>query len=263
MVCLDWSSNTPGSASGYSSYSTTPTDDNNFGHGSEYWGNTQNSMTGPGTGGHENQPYSGHYELSWTGPTSGNLDITADSYCVDNLPDGTYTFYLKAKSLEGVQPNAMTHHSATSSGYTVVIESCTEVAIADIYPIVPVSGGNGNWNVAGTTWTTNSSTTNQNKNIIFNVNRYTRTQNSCTNAITSTLAGAYTGDLYLTMDGGTIWRKSLAWSLSSFFQSNSNGPTGGNGSGFGKPGVGTYTVIYSTTASMAGQLGSFTMVVTP
>jgi len=273
MVCLTWNSNTPsgtyaGDATATSSDSyITPTV--NYGHDWEYWGTSQLSIVGPtsvnlpSTG---NTPYSGHYEVWRINPDNTETDlpdITADGCCDDNLADGTYTYYIKSKSLEGREPNSKTHHSDPSTGYSVTITSCTEVAQPDTYPIVGVAGGNGSWDAAGTTWTTNSSTTSQNKNILFNINHFTNTKNSCTNVITSTFVDAYTGALYLSMDGGANWRTSLAWALNSVFQSNGTGPTGGNGSGFGKPGVGTYTVIYSTSASLAGQLGTFQMVVTP
>ena len=118
MVCLSWNSNTPGSET----YSTPPTDANNFNHDAEYWGYTQNSIVGPGSNGHENQPYSGHYEVYRDGVKIA--DITGNSYCDDDLAEGTYVYTIKSKSLEGVQPNAMTHHSEMSEGFEVTVGGC-------------------------------------------------------------------------------------------------------------------------------------------
>jgi hypothetical protein len=253
-ICLTWTSNTPGYADGYSSYSTTPTDANNFDHDAEYWGNTQNSIVGPGSNGHENQPYSGHYEIYRDGVKIA--DVTGNSYCDDNLAAGTYVYTIKSKSLEGVQPNAMTHHSELSEGFEV--STCEEVEIDPIFEINPIlgsGGGNGSWNEAATMWTANSSATNQNMNMFYNVRQINRTQNSCTGVITEVGEEAWTGDSYLSRDGGTTWRKSLPWEDDDAFHHNGNNP-GGNGSGLGKFVTGCHT-IYWTIDPDLGIMGSF------
>jgi hypothetical protein len=268
-VCLDWQSNTPGYASGYSSYTTTPTDDNNFGHGSEYWGNTQNSMTGPGTGGHDNQPYSGHYELTRQNPdntTTSLGDITADSYCDDNLADGTYIYYLKAKSLEGVQPNAMTHHSETSQGYTVVVESCTDVVTTGVvYNLVTtITLGTGSWTGSsvsswvGDTWTeTSLPTWNKNSgtnahtayNIGFNLNKYNWAHHTCPSPYYDTNPDqnnpVYTGILYASINGGATWNNILQYGTggNQYYEINGS-PTHGFGATTSNT---TYTVLLSTS----------------
>jgi len=262
-ICLSWQSNSPAPSPWiYSRNPTTYSPDPNFAHGWEYWGLTQKTGVGPGTGGHANQPYSGHYELSRLNPdntTTSLGDITGDSYCDDNLADGTYTYYLKAKSLEGVSPNQKTHHSDQSSGYSVTITSCTEVPIANTYGVGGISGGNGGWNSDGSVWTDGSANDNDNLNFMFTINEWTNTENSCTQVVTPTVvSGGYTGDVYLSIDGGTTWVQPI-WG-GTYYQSNGNNP-GGNGSGLGKPGTGSYTAIYSSTADLSGELGTFTIVI--
>jgi hypothetical protein len=115
QICLTWVSNTPAA-----SYTTNPTDANNFDHDAEYWGTTQNSIVGPGSDeNHPNQPYSGHYEIYRDGVKIA--DVTGNAYCDTVSEGGTYTYTVKSKSLEGVQPNAMTHHSLESEGYEVSV----------------------------------------------------------------------------------------------------------------------------------------------
>ena len=258
-VHLTWQSNSPNNAWTYSQDPTSPTD-LNAGHGWEYWGTGQLTIV---TSPH----YSGHYEVWRINPDNSETDlsdITGDACDDDNLADGTYTYYLKAKSQEKDDPNnehssSHEHHSNTSDGYSVTIQSCVENQIANSYAINPVSGGNGSWNSTGTTWTANSSGTHQNTNIMFNIYEWTNTQNSCTNAITATpVSGGYTGALYLSLDGGTTWRTQIYSTTSSYYQSNGNNH-GGNGTGLGKLTTGSHTVIYSSSASLAGELGTFTV----
>jgi hypothetical protein len=259
-VHLTWQSNSPNAAWSYSQDPTSPNDLND-GHGWEYWGTGQLTIV-------ISPHYSGHYELRRVNPDNSETglgDITADTYDDDNLADGTYTYYLKAKSQEKDDPNnahssSHEHHSLESDGYSVTIQSCVENQIANSYAINPVTGGNGSWNSTGTTWTANSSGTHQNANFMFNINEWTNTQNSCTQAITATpVSGGYTGTLYLSRDGGVTWRLQSYSSISGYYQSNGNNP-GGTGAGLGKFNAGTYTIIYSSTASTAGQLGTFTLV---
>jgi hypothetical protein len=256
-VHLTWQSNSPNNAWTYAQDPTSPTDLND-GHGWEYWGTEQVSIV---TSPH----YSGHYEIWRINPDNSQTDlsdITGDACDDDNLADGTYTYYLKAKSQEKDVDHSSTHehHSATSDGYSVTIQSCVEQQIANTYAINPVSGGNGSWSTDGSTWTANHSSSNQNANIMFNIYEWTNTQNSCTHVITATpVSGGYKGTLYLSRDGGTTWRQQSYNSTLGYYQSNGNNP-GGNGTGLGKFNTGTYTIIYSSTASTAGQLATFSLV---
>jgi hypothetical protein len=254
QVCLEWDSNTPLAEE---EYSTVPNDDNNFGHDAEYWGTTQDSIVGPGSGGHANQPYSGHYEVYRDGVHIA--DVTGNGYC-DTVAAGTYTYTIKSKSLEGVQPNSMTHHSEMSEGYEVT--TCSEVEIPNSYKVRGASGGPGTW--SDTIYTMNNRTSNV--NMFWNFNQYTRTQNSCTNEITSTQIADYTGNVYI----GVVVGATTTWTLVQTWD-NVAGAYHVNGTfnaGIGKPGTGplpsgggTYTLHYSTTPSMTGYLCSSTLII--
>ena len=262
-VCLTWQSNSPDNTTFDYSTGTNPTtptalnvDASGHDYGWEYWGCTQNAIVTLNNGG---QPaYSGHYELTMTSPdnTQTEVDVTGDSYCFDNLADGTYSFTLKAKSNEGSTPNTMTHHSATTSGYSVTVSSCTEVPIANTYSPVTVAGAGGNGTWSGTTWTPNASQVSQNTNIIFDLNEWTNTQNSCTNAITATpVSGGYQGSLYISLNQTTWVGPAQPWSTYGYYQYNGNA----GGHGLGKLDPGTYTVYLSTTSSSSGEIGTFTV----
>lgn len=226
---------------------------------SEYWGSTQLSMwTNPGG------VCSGHTEIYQDGIKIA--ESQTGTYSVGPLADGTYHFTVKEKSLEKfTEPsNAAdaTHHSGESNEITVVVQSCTEVAIADSYSITCATGGPGTWNCGTATYTMNNH--NSNVNMFWNVQRYTRTQNSCTNVITSTPATWNNStSLYLSVNGGTSWtaaqvydNTALAYHVNGVF----NAGLGKPGTGPLPSGAGTYTVIYSTTPSLAGQIATSTLV---
>lgn len=233
-VHVTWQSNAPGFATGYTSYAQDPTSptDLNGGHGWEYWGNTQLAIVQTTPSGNPN--YSGHYELYRDGEKVA--DVIGNSYDDCGLVPGTYVYTVKAKSRErepGGTADLYTHHSRESAGFEVVVTDCEEIEIAPSFAINPVAGGNGGWNAAGTIWTANSSGLTANRNISFNMYQWTRTQNSCTQEITSTpVNGGYTGDVYLSKDGGTVWRKAIWNTTTLCYQSNGN-YSGGNGSGLG------------------------------
>lgn len=256
-VHVTWQSNAPGYAPGYTAYAQNPVSptDLNGGHGWEYWGNTQMAIVQTTPSGNPN--YSGHYEVYRNGVSLG--DIIGNSYDDCGLDAGTYVYTVKAKSRErepGGTRDLYTHHSAESAGFEVVISDCQEVTIAPSYAVNPVAGGNGGWNAAGTVWTANSSGLTANRNISFAMFKWTRTQNSCTGQITSTVvSGGYTGDVYLSRDGGTTWRKSV-WNILGYYQSNGNG-TGGNGSGLGVfPTLSNQDYpIHWTTNTASGSMG--------
>ncbi|HJW28377.1 MAG TPA: hypothetical protein VJ508_03905, partial [Saprospiraceae bacterium] len=232
------------------------------GYGWEYWGTTQMSIVGPGSGGHSNQPYSGHYEVYRDGVKIEDADVTGNSYCDTVSEDGTYIYTIKAKSLEGVQPNSTTHHSEVSEGFEVVVETCTEVEIRNAYKVRGASGGPGTW--SDTTYTMNNRTSNV--NMFWNFNQYTRTQNSCTDEITSTQIGDYTGNVYIGVVVGatTTWTLVQTWDIiAGAYHVN-----GTFNAGIGKPGTGplpsgggTYTLHYSTTPSMTGYLCSSRLII--
>lgn len=233
----------------------------------EFWGGSQQTIVVTNNGG--NPAYSGHYELyrqvdggSW----EKLLDTRDLCYTDDNdgagWPIGTVLSYkVKEKSLEGSTPNDVTHHSLESEGITITIEEpCYEIELDDTYAINinAGTGGNGSWNATGTVWTANSSATNQNMNMFYNIYAWTNTENSCTGEITSTpIQGGYTGNMYLSRDGGTTWRLSLPWNSIDGFHHNSTYP-GGNGSGLGKFTAGNHTILWSVNGVTA--TGSFTLV---
>lgn len=255
-VHVTWQSNAPGYADGYTSYAQDPTapTDLNGGHGWEFWGNTQLAIVQTTPSGNAN--YSGHYEVYRDGVKLD--DVTGNSYDDCGLEPGTYVYTIKAKSRErepGGRSDLYTHHSETSEGYEVVVEDCEEVSIDPSFAVNPYAGGNGGWNTAGSEWTANSSGLTANRNISFRMYQWTRTQNSCTDAITSTVVdGGYTGDVYLSRDGGTTWRKAKWSTTGNYYQSNGN-YVGGNGSGLGVFTVtGDYN-IHWTTDPLDGVMG--------
>jgi len=182
-----------------------------------------------------------------TGTSGGN------SYTDDNLPDGTYIYYLKAKSKEGTGRSTMTHHSETTEGYSVTVTSCYDIQDADTYTIIGATGGPGTWN--GTTYRMNNK--NSNINMFWNVQRYTNYHSSCTpNTIVTTYADDYHGNLYVSING-TTWTTVQTWdALASAFHVN-----GVPSAGLGKPGTGTYTVRFSTTSNGSNIIATATLVV--
>jgi hypothetical protein len=86
--------------------------------GGEFWGSTQASL----------REGSGHTDVHiWNAETS-TWDKLGESvtgtYQLTGMTDGTYTFMVKEKSLEGFSPNQMTHHSENSNTVNVTISSC-------------------------------------------------------------------------------------------------------------------------------------------
>lgn len=259
MVCLTWQSNSPDNTTfDYSTGLDPVAGSLNGTHAWEYWGCTQRSIVSAPS-------YSGHYELTRLNPdlTTTNLgDITADAYCDDNLPAGTYTYYLKAKSREANGSNTMTHHSETSAGYSVTVTDCVNDGTGSITATVASYAlGTGNWSstsvpVAGNTlwsetavWTKTAQ--GNGYNIAFNLDQYTWIHNSCTGYSYSTGTG-YNGDLWVKLDGGA-WVHPLQWVAVThpYYQVN--------GQHLGSLSLGTHTLYFSTTNSNAGLLGSFTV----
>jgi hypothetical protein len=262
MVCLTWQSNSPDNTTFDYSTGLDPVAGNlNLTHGWEYWGCTQRSIVTVNNGG--NPAYSGHYELTRLNPdnTTTNLgDITADAFCDDNLADGTYTYYLKAKSLEGSTPNQMTHHSATSAGYSVTVSSCVDDANGTVNATISsVAVGTGTWtntstpSNGNTLWSETAlwtKTANGNGyNIAFNIGQYAWIHNSCT-GYSYSFTGGYTGDLWVKLDGGP-WVHPLQYVAIThpYYQVN--------GQHIGALSTGPHTLYFSSTNSNAGMLGSF------
>lgn len=274
MVCLTWQSNSPDNTTFDYSTGLDPVAGNlNGTYGWEYWGCTQKSIVITNNGG---QPaYSGHYELTRLNPdnTTTNLgDITADSYCDDNLADGTYTYYLKAKSLEGSTPNQMTHHSDISEGYSVTVTSCTDDGSGTVHSITGyIALGTGNWNSTigtagwsstnlGATWSDPALWTKtaggNGYNIGFTVNTLNWVHNTCTGYTNTPVTGGYTGTLYCTINGGTTWFQPVQYSILHPYYEINGSPSHGWGPPISNH---TYVVVYSTTNNMSGALGSFTV----
>jgi len=260
-VHVTWQSNAPGLAEGFTEYAQDPTSptDLNGGHGWEYWGNTQMAIVQTTPSGNPN--YSGHYELYRDGVKLA--DVTGNSYDDCGLLPGTYVYTVKAKSRErepGGTRDLYTHHSQESEGFEVVVQDCEDVVIDPSFAINPVAGGNGTWNGAGTVWTANNNT--GNKNIMFRMFQWNRTQNTCTEEITSTpVDGGYVGDLYLSKDGGTTWRKATWVILGGYYQSNGNYTTVG-GSGLGTFASGSQN-IHWTTNTANGSMGVLFVLTSP
>jgi hypothetical protein len=256
-ICLSWQSNSPDNVTFDYSTGLDPVSGSlNGTYGWEYWGCTQHSIV-------SSPSYSGHYELRRINPdlTQTSLgDVTADSYCDDNLGEGTYTYYLKAKSREAGSSNIMTHHSAETAGYSVTISSCTNDASGTVNATISsVAVGTGNWSNTSTpsngptSWTDNALWTKTANgtgyNIAFNIGQYSWIHNTC-NGYSYTFTGGYTGQLYVQLDGGA-WIAPLQWVAVThpYYQIN--------GVSLGALSFGPHVIAFSTTASNVGLLGSF------
>jgi hypothetical protein len=87
----------------------------------EFWGTEQVSM----------RDGSGHTDVFMWDAVNNEWDelgsTTTGTWQLTNMADGTYTFMVKEKSLEGFTPNQYTHHSENSNSFDVTVASCVNV----------------------------------------------------------------------------------------------------------------------------------------
>jgi hypothetical protein len=162
-----------------------------------YWGGSQKTIV-------QSPAYSGHYEIQRStdgGTTWTNLpDYTGNSYVDAGLPDGSYTYRVKAKSRENRGTTTMTHHSNYCANTTITILTCTDSYSLSVgYNADGNNPGNMNWDDA-THISTNANGNEWNTHFgLLSVD-----DNSC-NGISSTEVTDGTS-LYYSFDGGT-WQQ--------------------------------------------------------
>jgi len=197
----------------------------------------------------------------------------------DTLTSGSYGF-----RTHYIPSHGRVYKENMTDGEDVTVSLCTDVTVSgNVFgihlPPAVATDGNGSWSNTGSEawsgpsitdtwndaakWTANNN--HSNLSINFNIDEWGYVHHTCPNDHydNTAVAGGYTGNLYLSIDGGTTWRKALTNASPFYYSSNGGGPTAGhgnNGSGFGNIPSGTYTVKYAATSG-GTVMGTFTVVV--